>query len=1425
MRTTWPLVILFLLLFLPLQKPESTHPDPQKNNLAVNDWEENVYSDLSNQEYHIRYSESAHALSSPNRARNLRVHYTPTSFQIQPRISEGKNWKAKFNLKGIYKGSELAYAPDIDPVQKLDQHQLTFQYAAPFEVEYLNDDRGMRQNFIVNERPDGNGDLRVHMEINSDLHPVLKSRDDLVLAKHNLTTGALEPQAWYKDLKVWDAQGTALAAHMELSREEETHLLALVVEDEDAVYPVTIDPISTGIADTELESNQTGAQFGISVASAGDVNGDGYSDMLVGANAFDNGTLDEGAVFVYLGSPSGVSTSPDVMLESDQNGCNFGLSVATAGDVNGDGYADVIVGSPTWTNGQLNEGAIWIYHGSASGLSSTASAFLESDHVQGHLGFDVDCAGDINNDGYSDVVVGAPYWNGGLNNEGKFFVYMGSASGLQLASPVAVESNQLDAEFGGAVSAAGDVNGDGYSDVIIGAYLYDNGQVDEGAAFIYLGSSTGLQVPAADTLENDSAGSWFGFDVTNVGDVNGDGFAEVGMSALMYSSGQMQEGAVYVYEGSASGVESAPSFAYESNMLGGRLGNRVSSCGDMNGDGYADFMATTIRYTNPSPSEGAVYFFEGSANGLNPTPVQVLESNQNSANMGSAAACVGDVNGDGLSDVAVGVFLYDNPEINEGVVWVYHGATDGLSSLPSLLEVNQPGARMGQSGASAGDVNGDGYDDLVIGADLYDNPTTNQGAAFVYYGSESGVSNIPDAILQGTVGNARFGSSVDAAGDVNGDGYADIIIGAPSYTGGQVGEGAVYIFHGSASGINTTPAVVFESNVNGAQMGNSVAGIGDVNGDGYADVAWGGWFYDGPLQDEGKVWVHHGSPLGVEPTPALEIEGNQVQAFMGTWVAGAGDVNGDGFSDFMASAYRYDNGQTDEGGVWMYHGSPGGLVGPVQFLEANQADSRFGTSISTAGDVNGDGYSDILVGAESFDNGQTNEGVVHVYYGSASGIPATANLILEENQSSAYFGHSVASAGDVNMDGYADVIVGAYQYDNGETNEGMVFTYHGSPSGLSATSSLRIENDQSSSNLGTQVAPAGDLNGDGYSEIVVGARGWDGGQLNEGGAFIYFGNQNDNRMALTQQYLADLTTPLDNNGYLGGAGAFGIGQFAFSHTGRVQGKLVWEKVQEGQPFSGTPVSNGVNYSDESVAWTDLGITGREIKEPVTLLNAARTRWRVRVKYHPAKQVDGQVYSRWFYGTQSGVEDIGLSDFILLPVELTEFTAEPQGQDQVRLNWTAASETGLIEYKIERSRDGATFEEIGTEPAIGITSGKAAYEYFDEEPFSGVSHYRLRMETVDGQTEYSEIETVFFDTEPGLTVYPNPVAERLFVQVAHSSDPMKVTISDIKGVQVFVSSGEAGEVPQVIEMSHLDPGVYIVQVVSGRDKFAEKVVVR
>ena len=166
-------------------------------------------------------------------------------------------------------------------------------------------------------------------------------------------------------------------------------------------------------------------------------------------------------------------------------------------------------------------------------------------------------------------------------------------------------------------------------------------------------------------------------------------------------------------------------------------------------------------------------------------------------------------------------------------------------------------------------------------------------------------------------------------------------------------------------------------------------------------------------------------------------------------------MNGDGHGDVIVGANRYDNGQDDEGRAFAYNGSAAGLATtPAWTTESDQAFAFFGNSVSAAGDVNGDGFSEVIVGASSYDNGETDEGRALVYHGSAGTLATTATWTAEGNQVGSQFGISVATAGDVNGDGYSDIIVYVSGYDNGQTDEGRALVYHGSATGPSASSSV-----------------------------------------------------------------------------------------------------------------------------------------------------------------------------------------------------------------------------------------------------------------------------------------------------------------------------------------------------------------------------------
>ena len=259
-------------------------------------------------------------------------------------------------------------------------------------------------------------------------------------------------------------------------------------------------------------------------------------------------------LFILLGQILVISAQtpvPDQLFESNQaEACFYRMSVSDAGDINADGFDDIIIGVPYYDNGETNEGRVYIYSGSPEGIDLDAPAILETNVPGGAFGWDVASAGDVNADGFDDIIIGAYYFNNGEIGEGRAYIYYGSSSGVN-PDPTTLEINQFYAYFGYSVSGAGDVNADGFDDVIIGALEYHNGQGKEGGAFLYLGTSTGISTTAATIHEGNQSQAYFGNDVACAGDVNADGFDDIIIGAFNYDNGEVDEGRTYIYTGNA----------------------------------------------------------------------------------------------------------------------------------------------------------------------------------------------------------------------------------------------------------------------------------------------------------------------------------------------------------------------------------------------------------------------------------------------------------------------------------------------------------------------------------------------------------------------------------------------------------------------------------------------------------------------------------------------------------------------------------------------------------------------------------------------------------------------------------------------------------------------------------------------------------
>ncbi len=567
-----------------------------------------------------RATPSATGLQASNPAHGLDAIFDPTGTRIHDRrVRSEPNAIASLRLVGFGRGDLFT---DVS-AGKVSSVGSRVEIRRTGIVEwYENGPEGLEQGFTIESRP--TGDLPLALELD-----VLPATARLAGASVLLSTPTGRELA-YQKLTVADASGLRIPARFEVA---DPARVRLVVDDLHADYPIEIDPILSGSNDTTLVSDQASSLFGYTVASAGDVDGDGYDDVIVGSN-YSDGEANEGAAFLFLGSPvgipSGSSTSAHTVLQGDQVNAGFGYSVASAGDVDDDGYSDVIVGAPQYDgdiNGDLipDSGAAFVFLGSATGIASVeaddAATRLVATTSQVLFGFSVASAGDVNGDGDSDVIVGARQFSSGQTHEGAAFIYHGSANGVPGGNTgtaaTILQSDDPDGELFD-VASAGDLNDDGFDDVVVGIPL--RASTDEGAAFVYMGSESGVAsggAAAAIILISDQYFANFATRAASAGDVNGDGYGDLVIGAARYDAGETDEGAVFLYLGGEDGISNgtaANAFRrLEANDPGALLGTTVASAGDVNGDGLSDLIGGAPYYG--ANDAGAAFIWTGEETG------------------------------------------------------------------------------------------------------------------------------------------------------------------------------------------------------------------------------------------------------------------------------------------------------------------------------------------------------------------------------------------------------------------------------------------------------------------------------------------------------------------------------------------------------------------------------------------------------------------------------------------------------------------------------------------------------------------------------------------------------------------------------------------------------------------------------------------
>jgi len=513
-----------------------------------------------------------------------------------------------------------------------------------------------------------------------------------------------------------------------------------------------------------LNGSESDGQFGSAVAGAGDVDGDGRPDFLVGEPyALRSVGGAKGKAYLYSGRTGGVLYT----ITGEDYGDGVGINVSGAGDVNGDGRADFLI-----ANYHMGGGSVSLYY---SGFTTPASGDLSESVVldgtqdQSYVGKTVANAGDVNGDGVNDFLIGEPNWLDGISRIGRVHVVDGRTfTVLQTKTGLSNGGG-----FGTALASLGDIDNDGKDDFVIGEPGANLTGAVRGRIYVFSGSTGntlytiwGEADESSDNVEN---GSRFGQVVARLKDTSGDGKSEILVGATDWN----RAGAVFVIDGGLGTTLQRIDGPYTDAAFG----TSVAEIGDLNGDGRSEFIVGQPNALVTASNVGLANVYSGSDFAL----LHTFNGNYHMGHFGTSVAGAGDVNGDGKPDILIG--QPDAGASSPGQIYIYSGIDWAQIRATAGVDF---GGRMGAFVAGAGDVNGDGFADYLA-SEPY--TTVGRGRVTVY----SGVNGSALHTLNGETDNAYFGFSAAGVGDINGDGRADILVGAPYGNGTQRGTAYLYV--------------------------------------------------------------------------------------------------------------------------------------------------------------------------------------------------------------------------------------------------------------------------------------------------------------------------------------------------------------------------------------------------------------------------------------------------------------------------------------------------------------------------------------------------------------------------------------------------------------------------------------------------------
>lgn len=775
-------------------------------------------------------------------------------------------------------------------------------------------------------------------------------------------------------------------------------------------------------------------------------------------------------------------------------------------DIDGDGFADAVVGMPDASEGWFGSGVVRIHRGRSGGLDPAPARVIAGPYRDEELGRAVAVA-DLDEDGRVDLLVGARRADALRTDVGALYVYGGVEGGLFSESPSRAWYGQAASDLFGHGVAVCDFNADGHLDVAVAAPFGQeaDGESDQGVVqvFLFRADSARLFSSAPDvTLAGKLlvGAEWrhvrqlsFGESIA-AGDFDGDGACDLAASATgpaaeLDSSGravplQGSSGAVLLHRGRAAAGSDRGGLEAEPSLLWGRADGTDDNSrfglglamGDVNGDGRADVLASRYLHDGAAGTDtGALYVLYGRALDGAATAITDIatadwsvEGGAAQDRMGNAVALV-DVDGDGRADILSGdsrAGVMDSERTRPGIVRFWRGGALGVAPTRAF-EGPESDARFGLGLGAIGDLDGDHTLELLAFAPFHDTaPMDGDDRGALLFQASLGAAPVPLELSTPSSGQ-QIGRSVAWIGDLDGDGQPELAVGAPDFdlSGAGINLGVVRIYEGASAAVAQELAG-FAGHGEADRFGMVVAPAGDFDGDGVRDLAvlaqaedlgtLSSTIYDvgagcDARTNAGAVFVFRGVADGtLESEPAFVIFGPEANQLLDA-VAGDVDVNGDGMDDLIIGGYRWDAAADNAGGHIVVHGRPASdrivaICTPDRRLDGTEANGFRGWAVAGIGDLDrpADGCDEYAVGAPAADpNGRSSAGEVYVVF-PACGATAERVVRLYGADTAAFAGASLAGGGvDADGDGVPDLLVGAPRYRSPEGEVGRAIFVSG----------------------------------------------------------------------------------------------------------------------------------------------------------------------------------------------------------------------------------------------------------------------------------------------------------------------------------------------------------------------------------------------